>query len=98
MDGREYHHVCPAEIYPLFARYFEAGLKVHKACSNLERLDGDLSAKEKSLLDDELKEKERNRLQRQIKALDRERKRLLDDLYYIEQRFDELWREVHPSR
>lgn len=97
LDGRAYHHLCPPGIDALFARYHEAGFRVHQVRSSLEKVDRELASKEKALLDEELKDKARKRLRRQIKALDRKRERLLDDLSYHEQRFDDLWREAHPS-
>ena len=94
LNGYPYRHVCPQEIDGLFARYHAAAFVVHEDREELDRLESELSGRERALYDKKLSDKDRARIRQHIRELDRRRERLRDDLYYHERRMDELRREA----
>lgn len=98
LNGEQYRHVCPPSIDGIFAHYHSAAFAVYEDRAELERLDGELSSRERDLYDKKLSDKERGRIRQDIRDLDRKRERLRDDLYYHERQLDDLRREAKSYR
>ncbi|MDD2761248.1 MAG: DUF2799 domain-containing protein [Methylomonas sp.] len=96
LNGEPYRHVCPPAIDGLFAQYHAAAYAVYEVRTELERLDNELSGRERDLYDKKLSDKDRTRIRQDIRELDRNRDRLRDDLYYHERQLDHLRHEASP--
>ncbi len=94
LDGHQYQGVCPPGIDLKFRRYNAAAYDVHETRLEIEKVDDQLSDKERQLLNKKLKDEKRRDLRQEIRDLDRERARLRDDLRYREQELDRLRRQA----
>lgn len=98
LSGHSYQGVCPAAVDGLFRRYNEAAYEVYQSRKEIERIDGELTDKERRLRDKKLPDAERDRLRNDIRDLDRRLSRLRDDLRYKERDLDRLMEEARDRK